>query len=107
ISGIRWDENPSRAAEVFLSPREDPPHVRVHPILPWTERDVWTYTLEHDLPIHPLYDRGYRSFDGVQDSEPIEDRPAWEQNLEGSVERAGRAQDKEEMMRRLRDLGYF
>lgn len=107
ISGIRWDENPARAREVFFSPREDPPHTRVHPILPWTERDVWTYTREHDLPVHPLYERGYRSFDGIHDSEPTDTRPAWEQDLEGTVERAGRAQDKEEIMRRLRALGYF
>ncbi|MFQ5838594.1 MAG: phosphoadenosine phosphosulfate reductase, partial [Thermoplasmata archaeon] len=34
-------------------------------------------------------------------------RPAWEQDLEASSERAGRAQDKEEIMERLRALGYF
>lgn len=78
ISGIRWDENPARAREVFFSPREDPPHIRVHPILTWTEREVWDYTLKHGLPIHPLYERGYRSFDGVHDSKPTDTRPAWE-----------------------------
>lgn len=107
IAGIRWDENPARACEVFFSPRENPPHMRVHPILPWTEREVWTYTLEHGLPIHPLYRQGYRSFDGVRDSSPTDARPAWEQDLEGSEERLGRAQDKEEIMERLRALGYF
>lgn len=107
ITGIRWDENPARSTEVFLSRRTDPPHVRVHPILPWTEREVWQYTLQHGLPIHPLYERGYRSFDGVKDSAPTDTRPAWEQDLEETEERAGRAQDKEEIMERLRSLGYF
>lgn len=107
ITGIRWDENPARSDEVFFSPREDPPHMRVHPILPWTEREVWDYTLESELPIHPLYSQGYRSFDGVKDSKPTDTRPAWEQDLEASAERAGRAQDKEEIMKRLRALGYF
>ncbi|MFQ5910646.1 MAG: phosphoadenosine phosphosulfate reductase family protein [Thermoplasmata archaeon] len=107
IAGIRWDENPARSNEVFFSPRENPPHTRVHPILPWTEREVWTCTLDSDLPIHPLYKKGYRSFDGVKDSEPTDTRPAWEQDLETSEERAGRAQDKEEIMERLRALGYF
>ncbi len=110
ITGIRWDENPARSAEVFFSPREEPPpppHMRVHTILPWTKREVWEYTLNHTLPIHPFYRRGYRSFDGVRDSKPTDTRPAWEQDLEASAERAGRAQDKEEIMERLRALGYF
>ncbi len=101
----RWDENPARSTEVFFSPRKS--HTRVHPILLWTEREVWDYTLEHGLPIHPLYAEGYRSFDGVKDSKPTDTRPAWEQDLEGSEERAGRAQDKERIMERLRALGYF
>ncbi len=107
ITGIRWDENPARSTEVFFSRREDPPHTRVHPILPWNEREVWEYTLKHEIPIHPLYTRGYRSFDGVRDSKPAGTVPAWEQDLEASEERAGRAQDKEKIMERLRALGYF
>ncbi len=107
ISGIRWDEGPARSKEVFFSPREDPGHMRVHPILPWTERDVWVHTLANDLPVHPLYERGYRSFDGMKDSRPTGTRPAWEQDLEKSSERAGRSQDKEGIMEQLRSLGYF
>ncbi len=107
VTGIRWDENPARATEVFYSPRESPSHMRVHPILPWTERDVWDYTLSKGLPFHPLYRVGYRSLDGVFDSRPTDSRPAWEQDLEGTPERAGRAQDKESIMVRLRALGYF
>ncbi|MWG35272.1 nodulation protein, partial [Halomarina oriensis] len=33
--------------------------------------------------------------------------PAWLQDLEGTTERQGRAQDKENLMARLRDLGYM
>ncbi len=107
ITGIRWDENPARSSEVFFSPRDNPPHTRAHPILPWTEREVWDYTLGRRLPVHPLYRVGYRSLDGVFDSKPTDSRPAWEQDLDGTPERAGRAQDKEHLMARLRALGYF
>lgn len=107
IAGIRWDEGAARADEVFFSPRDEPRHVRVHPILPWTEREVWAYIRENDLPIHPLYEKGYRSLGGIHDSRPADTRPAWEQDLEASEERAGRAQDKERIMERLRALGYF
>lgn len=103
--GIRWDEHPARAKELFLSKREDPPHVRVHPILHLTERDIWTLILNEKLPIHPLYARGYRSLDSIE-ARKMDDRPAWEQEL-GMGERAGREQDKEGMMERLRSLGYM
>ena len=105
--GIRWDENPARAGEVFFSRRTDPTHVRVHPILPFTERDVWEYTLSNGLPVNPLYGRGYRSIDDKYETRPSGDRPAWEQDLEGTPERAGRAQDKEGIMELLRRYGYM
>lgn len=107
FTGIRWDENPARSWEVFISPRENPPHVRVHPILPFTERNIWEYTFKNNLPIHPLYKQGYRSIDGKYDSKKTSDKPAWEQDLEHTKERAGRSQDKEGMMEKLRRFGYM
>ncbi|TLZ53222.1 MAG: phosphoadenosine phosphosulfate reductase family protein [Methanobacteriota archaeon] len=107
FTGIRWDEDDARSRERFVSPRADPPHVRVHPILHFTEREVWTETLRLGLPRHPLYDRGYRSFDGKYDSRRVGDTPAWEQDFDSIPERMGRAQDKEQIMHRLRELGYM
>ena len=106
-TGIRWDESEFRSRERFISPRADPPHARIHPILHFSEREVWMETLRGGLPVHPLYEKGFRSIDGKDDSKPVDDVPAWEQDLEGTVERAGRAQDKELVMKRLRDLGYM
>ncbi len=103
--GIRWDEHPARAQEQFVSFREDPPHTRVHPILPLTEQDIWNVMLREGLPMHPLYAQGYRSLDSIEGAK-TDDRPAWEQKL-GIGERAGREQDKEGVMERLRALGYM
>lgn len=107
FTGIRWDENPARIGDVFVSPRANPSHYRVQPILPFTERDIWNYIFREKLPFHPLYRKGYRSIDGKADSRKTGDKPAWEQDIENSHERAGRAQDKEEMMGKLRQLGYM
>jgi len=107
FTGIRWDENEARSTEKFLSPRDKPPHTRVHPILTFRERDIWDYMFKHDLPIHPKYREGYRSIDGIKDSTKTSDKPAWEQDLEGTKERAGRSQDKEGMMEKLRKMGYM
>ncbi|QXJ28541.1 Sulfate adenylyltransferase subunit 2 [Saccharolobus shibatae B12] len=107
IVGDRWDENPARSVETFFSIREDPKHFRVHPILLFTERDVWNFTLSNKLPIHPLYYRGFRSIDDKYETKPTGDKPAWEQDLENTPERAGRAQDKENIMEILRRHGYM
>ncbi|MFP4591176.1 MAG: phosphoadenosine phosphosulfate reductase family protein [Halobacteriales archaeon] len=140
VSGVRWDEQAARADETFFSPRHDPevypPHDRVHPILPFTERDVWDATWRYvvpevvsawpegrappagegdlpedvaveDLPISPKYFAGFRSLGSAVSTTRTDDRPAWLQDLEETTERAGRAQDKEDLMERLRDLGYM
>ena len=106
-TGVRWDENEARSIETFISKRSSPEHFRVQPIILFTERDVWDYMFQNKLPIHPLYYQGYRSIDGKYDSKKIDDKPAWEQDLEKTEERAGRAQDKEQMMERLRKFGYM
>jgi phosphoadenosine phosphosulfate reductase len=105
--GVRWDENEARSSEVFLSSRDKPFHYRLHPILTFTERDIWDYIIQNKLPKHPLYERGFRSIDGKEDSTPLSNLPAWEQDLSSTSERAGRSQDKEGMMDRLRKLGYM
>lgn len=107
LTGVRWDENSARSNEVFLSPRSDPDHIRVHPILTFLERDIWKVIFEWKLPIHPKYREGYRSIDGIHDSKKISNLPAWEQNLDETSERAGRSQDKEGMMEKLRSFGYM
>src|SRR3546814_7722857 len=30
-------------------------HIRIHPLLHWTELDIWLYTRREEIPIVPLY----------------------------------------------------
>lgn len=78
FTGIRRDEEGTRAKERYFSPRDtdgqwdvkdQPPefwdqfmtdfppgtHVRIHPLLHWTELDVWLYIKREEIPIVPLY----------------------------------------------------
>jgi len=88
IAGIRRDEEGTRAKERYFSPRnaenqwdvkDQPPefwdqyttdfppgtHVRVHPLLHWTELDVWKYIKRENIPVVPLYfARRYNEFFG-------------------------------------------
>jgi phosphoadenosine phosphosulfate reductase len=96
ITGIRADEHPSRAALPFLE--QCAGHSRLHPLLAFSEMDVWAAIQEHALPWAVLYERGYRSLGCV----PCTDLPRT-----GGDERSGRAAPKEAIMDDLRALGYF
>ena len=108
-TAIRWDEQTARVKETYFSPRHapNPDHVRVHPILHFTERDVWEATLKYRIPFCSLYYQGYRSLGVKSNTTKYSHLPAWEQDLENMPERSGRGRDKEEIMSRLRDLGYM
>jgi phosphoadenosine phosphosulfate reductase len=111
FQGLRWDEQPTRKEDPFS---EDYPgdeftiaHTRYRPILQFTERDVWDATHHYKIPYCELYEQGYRSLGAKTTSKKLDEKPAWEQDLENTVERAGRQQDKEKAMERLRQLGYM
>jgi len=111
FQGLRWDEQPARGKDEYF---EDipaapmvPAHTRCRPILHFTERDIWDATLHFGIPFCPLYEQGYRSLGAKTTSRKSADVPAWQQDLENTEERAGRRQDKEAAMDRLRMLGYM
>jgi len=110
VTGIRWDEQKARSQETFFSPREDkytPTHMRIHPILHFTEKEIWQATLDNKVPYCSLYKKGYRSLGAKGTTHKAGDKPAWEQDFDKVPERAGRRQDKEGIMDNLRKLGYM
>jgi phosphoadenosine phosphosulfate reductase len=62
ITGLRRDQSPSRADTPKLGPDAGHPgKLKCAPLADWSEKDVWRYIVENDLPYHPLHDRGYSS----------------------------------------------
>jgi phosphoadenosine phosphosulfate reductase len=106
-TAIRWDEQEARIEEDFFSPRTEPDHTRIHPILHFKERDIWDTIHKNTIPFCTLYSQGYRSLGAKGSTIKISDTPAWEQDFENTPERAGRGQDKEKIMEQLRSLGYM
>jgi len=142
IAGIRRDEEPTRAKERVFSPRgpeggwdvrDQPPefwdqfnaspphgaHLRVHPILHWTEADIWVYTRRENIPIIPLYlaRNGWR-FRSLGDADITFPVPSEAGTIDEIIaelagtkipERAGRAMDHEteDAFERLRVAGYL
>jgi sulfate adenylyltransferase subunit 2 len=142
IVGIRHDEEGSRGKERVFSPRSakaewdvtsQPPefwdqyrtdvppgeHLRVHPLLKWTELDVWRYIERERVPLIDLYfardGRRYRSLGCAPCTGSIASQASSvaeiidELRATRTAERAGRAQDQEDShaMQKLRMRGYM
>jgi phosphoadenosine phosphosulfate reductase len=62
-TALRRDQSPSRANLQEVEPFQLPSKTitRVAPIAGWHARDVWKYAKDHDIPLLPLYERGYTS----------------------------------------------
>jgi sulfate adenylyltransferase subunit 2 len=130
IVGARADEEGSRSKERYFSPRtnqnlwdlgDQPPefwnqyktdfapgtHVRIHPLLDWTELNIWEYVERENIPIIGLYfDRGegtrYRSLGCAPCTRPVNSTATSVADIivelrsgrfANIAERSGRAQD--------------
>ncbi len=146
IVGVRADEEGSRSKERYFSPRDreslwhisdQPPefwnqfnttfppgtHVRIHPLLDWTELNIWEYIARERIPVTSLYfDQGngkrYRSLGCAPCTQPVESTARTPEDIVAELrtgkfahiaERAGRAQDKEDGggLETLRRDGYM
>ncbi len=115
----RYTDQPAELWELYVKPSEDFSHMRVHPILHWTELEVWLYVKQENLPVNPLYfarnGKRFRSLGCMPCTVPISSSASTIDEIIGELkttdvpERAGRAQDKERayMMQKLRSLGYM
>lgn len=63
FAGIRRGQSSSRSRTLFVDSSGG--RYKVHPIADWTDRDVYRYLKRHDLPYHPLRDKGYVSIGDV------------------------------------------
>src|SRR5690606_16429625 len=60
FSGLRRQQSVSRQHRQVLEFGKGG-RLRIHPIVDWTDRDVFRYLKQHDLPYHPLWHEGYVS----------------------------------------------
>jgi sulfate adenylyltransferase subunit 2 len=142
ITGIRRDEEATRAKERTFSPRgeagqwdfrDQPPefwdqynthypegtHLRIHPLLLWTELDIWRYIQREKIPVVELYfaknGKRYRSLGDKDITFPVASNAATVEEIIDELqkttvsERSGRAMDHEaeDSFERLRVDGYL
>ncbi len=146
IAGVRADEEGSRSKERYFSPRDkenewdvadQPPemwnqfktdfapgtHLRIHPLLDWTELNIWEYIEKESIPTVSLYyNRGngkrYRSLGCWPCTSPVDSEASTVQEIieelrsgkfANIAERSGREQDKADGggLETLRKDGYM
>ncbi|HOB60631.1 MAG TPA: phosphoadenylyl-sulfate reductase [Candidatus Competibacteraceae bacterium] len=71
ISGLRRQQAKSRQHLDVLLWRNG--RCKVHPIIDWTDRDVYRYLSKHGLPYHPLWEQGYVSIGDVHTTHRLVD----------------------------------
>ena len=67
-SGVRGNQTDHRRAMRPLDPVRKRWSLR--PLLNWTSKDVYYYLQEHDLPRHPLFEKGYSTVGDWHSSAP-------------------------------------
>ncbi len=70
-AGIRRENSPVRAKTPKLAWDKRFGLWKLAPLVDWTEKEVWTYIYEHDLPYNPLHDRNYPSIGCVHCTQPV------------------------------------
>ena len=61
ITGIRREQSPTRGDAEHVEWDTARDVWKFNPLADWSTKDVWDYVAEHELPYHPLHDRGYES----------------------------------------------
>lgn len=59
LTGIRWEESPRRAKRKMVESCYQHGGSYVHPIIDWSESDVWKFIREQELSYCSLYDEGW------------------------------------------------
>lgn len=61
ICGLRKDQTVSRFFAKLVEWDKVNGLVKINPLIDWTEKDVWNYLREKDVPFNPLHERGFAS----------------------------------------------
>lgn len=72
VTGLRRDQWASRANVLKLEIDHDHDGIaKLNPLADWTNEDVESYARKHDVPRHPLYEKGYTSLGCAPCTRPV------------------------------------
>jgi phosphoadenosine phosphosulfate reductase len=85
ITGLRRAQSSSRQnLDILLQQNQI---VKVHPIIDWSDRDVFNYLQANDLPYHPLWEEGYVSVGDWHSTSRLADADSAEATRFGGIKR--------------------
>ena len=119
---MEWnvEDQPPELWDQFKTDFKKGTHIRIHPLLHWTELNVWEYIERENIPVIPLYftngkGERYRSLGCAPCTAPIKSKATSVREIIEELrqtrtsERSGRAQDQEseDAFEKLRRDGYM
>ncbi len=69
FTGVRRSQADTRSQTPFIADNGD--YFKVAPLADWNDRDIFDYLKQHDLPYHPLWEKGYVSIGDVHTTRPL------------------------------------
>jgi phosphoadenosine phosphosulfate reductase len=69
LAGLRRVQSSTREQLPVVSTQDG--RAKILPIVDWSEKDIYTYLTENDLPYHPLWEKGYVSIGDVHTTRPL------------------------------------
>ncbi len=85
LSGLRRVQSKSRG-ELPVVQRQNKT-AKIHPIIDWTEKQVYEYMQANDLPFHPLWEQGYVSVGDWHSTQPLQAGMTEEETRFGGIKR--------------------
>jgi phosphoadenosine phosphosulfate reductase len=61
VTALRRDQAHTREATPVVSWNQRRGLVKLAPLARWTEREIWTWALKHEVPYNPLHNQGFPS----------------------------------------------
>jgi phosphoadenylyl-sulfate reductase (thioredoxin) len=71
VTAIRRDQSKDRASAAVVEHDARFGLTKVNPLVAWTNKEVWRWVHEHDVPYNPLHDRGYPSIGCTHCTSPV------------------------------------
>ena len=71
LTALKRVDAPTRAAAPIVSYDEAFGLVKINPMATWTDDDIDSYVTDHDLPVHPLIEKGYLSIGCAPTTRPV------------------------------------
>jgi phosphoadenosine phosphosulfate reductase len=93
FTGLNMEDGVGKDPQDISSSKEE--YWEVHPIVDFSESEVWEYIKKANLPYCSLYDKGYKHIDCIPCTETT-----------GAKPRSPMEEDAQEIMKKLKQLGY-